>query len=245
MIEDVLIIVHAFNEAMVIEDTLGELKKFVSRVVVVDDGSQDDTGAKAKRSGAIVLRHCANVGYGAALKTGFTFALRYCQEPFFITFDADGQHDPEFLQLLADTLRKDCADYVIGSRFLKRGSSRSPVARKIGSKIFSIATSALIRQRITDPTSGMVGLTRAVAKIFTSNLFPLDFPDADVLIMLSRMGFRIAEVPVEMRPAKRPGGMHSGVLKPAYYLAKMSVSMVHFALRTDLKKKRREIEDAV
>ncbi len=141
-------------------------------------------------------------------------------------------------------LRKNESDYLIGSRFLMSDDSSAPAARKIGSKIFSVATSALIGQRITDPTSGMLGLTRKIAKVFTSKLFPLDFPDADVVIMLSRMGYRIQEMPVRMRPARRPGSMHSGVLKPAYYLAKMSVSMVHFALRLDLKQKRREMESA-
>jgi hypothetical protein len=159
-----------------------------------------------------------------------------------LTFDADGQHDPALLESLTAPLRKGESDYVLGSRFLERGSSSAPAARKLGSKIFSIATSALIRQKITDPTSGMLGLSRGVAKIFLSKFFPLDFPDADVLIMLSRMGYRIQEVPVRMREARRPGSMHAGILKPSYYLAKMSVSMAHFSLRRDLKEKRKEIE---
>jgi len=87
-----------------------------------------------------------------------------------------------------------------------------------------------------------VGLNRRVAKIFLSEFFPLDFPDADVVIMLARMGFKIKEVPVEMRASKRRGSMHSGVVKPIYYFFKMSTSMIHFALRRDLKEKRRELE---
>jgi len=242
MIEDALVIVPAYNEGMVIEETLEELKKFAARIIVVDDGSKDDTAARAEKAGAEVFVHCVNSGYGAALKTGFTAALRFFKEPYLFAFDADGQHDPVYLESLISTLRKAEADYVIGSRFLSRETSPTPIARKAGSRVFSIATSALIGQRITDPTSGMIALTRNVAKVFASKLFPFDFPDADVLIMLSRMGYRIKEVPVRMREARRPGSMHSGLVRPAYYILKMSVSMVHFALRRDLKEQRREME---
>jgi len=242
MIEDAVIIVPAFNEGAVIEDTLAELKKFASRVIVVNDGSRDDTAAKAKKAGVFVASHCANLGYGAALKTGFTAGLRYFKEPFFITFDADFQHDPSYLESLLGPLRRREADYVIGSRFLAGEAPALPLARKIGSRVFSIATSALIGQKITDPTSGMLALGRKVARVFAGQLFPLDFPDADVLVMLSRMGYRIKEEAVEMRPARRPGSMHAGILRPMYYIAKMSVSMVHFALRRDLKEQRREME---
>jgi glycosyltransferase involved in cell wall biosynthesis len=245
MIEDALIIMPAFNEGAVIQETLAEAKKFAATIIVIDDGSSDDTAQKAKGAGAIVLSHSANLGYGAALKTGFTFVLRYCKEPFIMTFDADGQHDPAYLEALLDPLRKGEADYGIGSRFLSGETSGTPAARKIGSKVFSIATSILTRQKITDPTSGMLALTRNVAKIFASKFFPLDFPDADVLIMLSRMGYSLKEVPVRMRPARRAGSMHAGIFKPAYYILKMSVSMFHFALRRDLKEQRREMESVL
>jgi len=242
MIDDALIIIPAFNEGSVIGETLAELHKFASKVIVVNDGSKDDTAEKALKAGASVLSHAANLGYGAALKTGFTYALRYFKEPYLMAFDADGQHDPAFLEILLAPLRKGEIDYAIGSRFLFGPSQATPAARKIGSRVFSVATSALIGQKITDPTSGMIALTRNVAKIFASKFFPFDFPDADVLIMLSRMGYRIQEAPVVMREARRPGSMHAGLLRPAYYIMKMGVSMVHFALRRDLKEQRREME---
>ena len=244
MIEDTLIIVPAFNEGAVIAETLAEIKEFASTVLVINDGSKDDTAQKAAAAGAIVLSHATNLGYGATLKTGFTYALRYSEEPYLITFDADGQHDPKFLELLLEPLRGGDADYVLGSRFLSGETVSTPVARKIGSGVFSIATSLLTGKKITDPTSGMLALTRNVAKIFTSKFFPLDFPDADVLIMLNRMGYSIREVPVKMHPSRRHGSMHAGIFKPAYYILKMSVSMIHFALRWDLKEQRRKMESA-
>jgi glycosyltransferase involved in cell wall biosynthesis len=242
MIDDGLIIIPAFNEGSVIEETLAELHKFARKVVVVNDGSRDDTEKRARKVGAVVLSHAANLGYGVALKTGFTYALRYCRDPYLMAFDADGQHDPAYLKPLLAPLRAGQCDYAIGSRFLSGESETTPTARKIGSRVFSIATSALIGQKITDPTSGMIALTRNVAKIFAGKFFPFDYPDADVLIMLSRMGYRIAEVPVRMREARRPGSMHAGLISPAYYIMKMGVSMLHFALRRDLKEQRKEME---
>jgi len=242
MIESALVIVPAYNEAEVIEQTLEELKHYARHIVVVDDGSIDDTKEKAEKMGVKVLRHCTNFGYGGALKTGFGYGLRYFQIPYFISFDADGQHDPFYLEHLLKPLLKNEVDYVLGSRFIGTEPSEIALARKLGSKIFGITTSAILGQKISDPTSGMIALNRKVAKIFTSKFFPLDFPDADVLIMLKRMGFRIKEVGVKMRKSRRAGSMHSGIIKPVYYLAKMSVSMIHFTLRGDLKEKRREIE---
>lgn len=132
MIKDAIIIMPAFNEGAVIQETLDEVKKFASKMIVINDGSVDDTAQKAKAAGAIVLSHSANLGYGAALKTGFTFALRYRTEPFIITFDADGQHDPAYLEGLVSPLRRGEAEYVIGSRFLSGESSTRPRPAKSG-----------------------------------------------------------------------------------------------------------------
>jgi len=242
MIEDGLIIVPAYNEAGVIESTLKELKNYARNILVVDDGSTDHTSELAKNLGVLVLRHPANLGYASALKTGFLYGLRYTFYDYFLTFDADGQHHPAFLERIIESLRNGEADFVIGSRYLEPAKVKHPVVRRAGSRVFAFFTSLLVAQKITDPTSGMVGLNRRVAKIFLSEFFPLDFPDADVVIMLARMGFKIKEVPVEMRASKRRGSMHSGVVKPIYYFFKMSTSMIHFALRRDLKEKRRELE---
>jgi glycosyltransferase involved in cell wall biosynthesis len=245
MISDALVIVPAYNEARVIEETLAELFRFAGNVLVVDDGSSDDTSRKAKQAGAIVIRHCATLGYGAALKTGFEFALHRSGAKYLMTFDADGQHDPAFLGSLLAPLRAGEADYITGSRFLSGKDSSAPFARRVGSGIFAAAAGALIGQKITDPTTGLLAMDIGLARVFTSKFFPFDYPDADVLIMLHRMGYRIKEVPVAMRPSRRAGSMHAGVIRPAYYLVKMSVSMLHFALRADLLEKRREMESVI
>jgi len=240
MIEDALIIIPAFNEAAVLGETLRELRGQARHLLVVDDGSQDQTAAVARASGAKCLRLFTNLNYGGALQAGFRYALRKTDFPYFLTFDADGQHDPASLPGLLQPLQEGRADYVLGSRFLAGRPDDLPLPRRVGIRLFAAAASRVLGQRITDPTTGLLGAGRETARMFLSPLFPQDYPDADVLIMLGRMGFRILEVPVVMRPSRRKGSMHGGVLRPAYYLAKMSTSMIHLAARGDLLQKRRE-----
>ena len=240
MIDDGLVIIPAFNEAPVLAETLAELSGYARHLLVVDDGSQDETSRIAQASGARCLRLATNLNYGGALQAGLRFALRQTGFPYFLTFDADGQHDPAALESLLEPLRQDRADYVLGSRFLTGAPVALPLTRRAGVRLFAAAASSVLNFKITDPTTGLLGLRREAARMFLSPLFPQDYPDADVLIMLARMGFRIREVPATMRPGRRPGSMHGGVLRPAYYLLKMSASMIHLAARGDLREKRRE-----
>ncbi len=239
MAEDVLIVMPAYNEGEVIAETLSELMDYGFDVLVVDDGSTDDTGEKAKQAGATVLRLSTNLNYGGALQAGFRFALRHTSAAHLLSFDADGQHDPAEAPGLLQPLREGLADYVIGSRYISntRGHSRY---RDLGIRLFGKAASLAVGRRITDPTSGMAAMTREVASVFLLDLFPQDYPDADVIVMLSRMGFNITELPVSVRSRKSGVSMHTGLLRPLYYLAKMTVSLLHIATRGDLAEKRKE-----
>lgn len=240
--QDTLVIMPAFNESGIISRTLAELLPVAPRVLVVDDGSSDDTAARARAAGAEVLRLPTNLGYGGALQAGFRYAVRRTSFPRLVTFDADGQHDPAYLPALIAPLAAGAADYVVGSRYLAGGRERS--ARALGNRLFAAAASLATGAPISDATSGMIALSRGVAKVLLLDLFPQDYPDADVIVMLRRMGFRTAEVAVKMRPSPTGKSMHAGVLKPLYYIAKMSVSMLHLATRGDLAARRKEAEDA-
>ena len=99
-----------------------------------------------------------------------------------------------------------------------------PFARKCGSIIFREITSLLIRQRVTDPTSGYWAIGRKALAFCARDIYPSDFPDADVLIMLKKAGYRFVEVPVRMRPSLGKKTMHAG-LNPVYYVFKMLLSM--------------------
>lgn len=226
-----LIILPAYNEAGRVGDVVRDVRGVLpdADVLVIDDGSADETAAEAGAAGAIVLPLPLNSGYGAALQTGYKFAVRggYTRIG---QIDADGQHQASYLLEMLVALDEEDADVVIGSRFLGRdGHYRPSAARKVGIALFSRLASLITRQHITDPTSGFQVMRIAVARFFCSDVYPSDYPDADILILLHRSGFAVREVPVQMRPSTNVS-MHSGH-KSLYYVYKMFLSILVTMLR--------------
>lgn len=199
----VLVIIPAHNEEASLRATLDEVRRtpvgpaHTLDLLVVDDGSRDGTAEVARRAGVPVLRHAFNLGVGGALQSGFRYAVERDYDVG-VQLDADGQHDPAYLAaLLEPVLRRDC-DISIGSRFVARSGYRAPLARRFGMVLFSGVVRLALGQRITDTTSGFRAYHRDVMKVCQFD-FPRDFPDAPLLIALSRRGFRMREVAVEMR----------------------------------------------
>jgi glycosyltransferase involved in cell wall biosynthesis len=226
-----LIIIPAFNEAgrvgAVVRDVAGVLPD--ADILVVNDGSADGTAAEAFEAGAIVVSLPINSGYGAALQTGYKYAVRHRYE-ILAQIDADGQHQARFLREMLDALEETHSDVVVGSRFLDRdGHYRPSVARKVGIALFGRIASTLTHQAVTDPTSGFQVMRLRVAEFFCSDVYPSDYPDADILILLHRSGFRVREVPVQMRPSEG-ASMHSGH-RSLYYVYKMTLSILVTLLR--------------
>lgn len=227
-----VIIIPAYNEARRIASTIAGIRKFSGAdIIVVSDGSTDDTVAEAKKAGADVINLPFNLGYGAALQTGFKYALKKNYE-FAVQMDADGQHDPSSIQPLIDPVINDEIDIVIGSRFLDKGNYKAPFIRRMGMYFFGFITSILTGRKITDPTSGFQALSRKVMEFYASKAYPFDYPDADVIIMLHRKGFRFKECPVIMHNAAKPS-MHGGILRPMYYIFKMLLSILVTLLRKE------------
>jgi glycosyltransferase involved in cell wall biosynthesis len=230
--DNIAVIIPAYNESGRIASTIAGIKKFSDAdIIVVSDGSTDDTVNEAKGAGAAVIDLPFNLGYGAALQTGFKYALKKGYE-FAVQMDADGQHDPSSIELLITPVIKDEVDVVIGSRFLDKGNYKAPFVRRIGMYFFGIIASIVTGRKITDPTSGFQALNKKVMEFYASNAYPIDYPDADVLIMLHRKGFRFKEIPVIMHNAAKPS-MHGGILKPLYYIFKMLLSIFVTLLRKE------------
>ncbi len=228
---DTLVVIPAFNEARRLPGVLATLTRAHPdlAVLVVDDGSRDETAARAREAGARVAVHPFNLGYAAALQTGYRFAV---QEGFelVIQMDADGQHDPASISTVRRALDEG-ADLVLGSRFLGGGTYRPPLARLVGIKLFGGLTSLLLGQKIRDATTGFQGLSRRLFAFYArSRSFPHDYPDANMLVRCGRAGFRIVEVPVVMRANPEGGTLHIG-WKPVVYMAKMLVAVVLEATR--------------
>ena len=229
--ENLLVVIPAYNEVdnvgAVVADVLRTLPD--ADVLIVDDGSVDGTAEAAHHAGAHVLRLPLNSGYGAALQTGYKYATRSGYD-LVAQMDADGQHSASYLPKLVTELERSNADVVIGSRFLDGDGHYVPSrARKLGMGIFGRLASMLMRQHISDPTSGYQVMRVSVAQFFCSDVYPADYPDADILVLLHRSGFRLAELGVQM---KMPTGksMHSGH-RSLYYVYKMSLSMFVTILR--------------
>jgi hypothetical protein len=233
-----LVIIPALNE----EGSLGSVIQGIRRhaswadILAVDDGSTDKTRDVALQAGAKVVSHPFNLGYGVALQTGYRYALNMGYQEL-VQMDGDGQHDPSFIETLLGVVRKGEADLAIGSRFLpvKGGPSasglyRAPLGRRLGMKVFGGITSVILKQKVTDPTSGFQAMNRRVLEWVSGDRFPFDYPDADVIIMLHRAGFRIREVPVIMFPSRNKKSMHRG-WKPVYYVFKMFLSILVTLMR--------------
>lgn len=198
-------------------------------IVVVDDASSDDTAAAARRSGAHVVRHPVHLGYGAALKTGYTYALRHGHNAC-VQLDADGQHDATQVASLLGPVLAGEADIVIGSRFLT--GDRVPMAppRRVGSAVLR-AVARLFGVRSTDPTSGFRALSARAMRFLVALPIPDDYPDVDVLIAIRRAGLVVREVPVPSIARVDGASMHSGV-RPLYYSYKVAISALFAAWRT-------------
>lgn len=233
--EDLLIIIPAYNEQGRVGQVIRDVKSALpgADVLVVDDGSADGTAAEAVETGATVLSLPVNSGYGVALQTGYKFGVRAGYATIG-QIDADGQHRAEYLTEMLEALEREDADLIVGSRFLQNdGHYKSSLARAIGTGLFAHLASSITHEQISDPTSGFQLMRSRVARLFCSDVYPTDYPDADVLILLHRTGYRVREVPVRMRPS--PGSsMHTGYSSP-YYIYKMLLSILVTLLRRGAK----------
>lgn len=236
----VLVILPVYNEAAHLERMLAALRPVVDRegydLLAIDDCSTDASFDILRRNGVATIRLFENLGYGAAVQTGYKHALASGYRRL-LQLDGDGQHDPRFLPALARRL--ECCDVVIGSRFLPVTPPPFPPAgelyfgtrsRRMGIRLFRCLLRMMTGARITDPTSGCIGMNRACMRLLSKDAYPYDFPDADVILSLIRNGFRVREAPVYMYHNYVGGQLHRG-LAPLWYVFKVTLSLLVSGLR--------------
>jgi glycosyltransferase involved in cell wall biosynthesis len=196
-------------------------------VVVVLDVSSDRTEEIARSLGARILRIPVRLGIGGAVRTGFRYAWEQGYD-IALQLDGDGQHDPAEIPALIAPIAAGTADLVIGSRFITREGYQSAPARRVAIRFFSGLTSALGGMRLTDITSGYRAVGRGLLGFYARN-YPVQYPDAEAILLALYSGFRVAEVPVVMR-SRRAG--HSSVTlgQSIYYPMKVLVSMLGTAM---------------
>lgn len=226
-----LIVIPAFNEAKnigIVLDEIGEELPDIP-VLVINDGSSDATAHVAKEHGAKVISLPYNSGYGVALQTGFLYAVQN-RYSVVVQMDGDRQHDSKSIKSLLKEIQSENVDVIIGSRFLGACQYKASFARQIGIFIFGKLASWLIGKKITDPTSGFQAVKGGAIKFMASDFYPPDYPDADFIILLHRFGYKIREIPVNMRANMDNKSMHRGH-KTIYYIFKMFLSIMVTLLR--------------
>ena len=230
-----LIIIPAYNEEKNIGEVLKDIRKFNYDIdiIVINDASNDNTERVVVENGEKIVNHFYNLGYGGALQTGFKYAVDKGYQ-YIIQFDGDGQHDPADLQSIIDQLKTGYYDIVIGSRFLDKSSFKISSAKKLAIAIFQLIIRISTGVIITDPTSGLQGLTHKTYTYYSRmGNFPEDFPDTDTLIHMLKSNYRVKEVPAHMKIRLYGQSMHSGV-KSLYYILKMLISISVVLLRDKL-----------
>ncbi len=222
-----LAVVPAYNEAHTVAGVVRSIRETERDfdVLVVDDGSTDRTAELSERAGARVLRLPFNLGIGGAVQAGFTFA-RDNDYRLMVQVDADGQHDPGEIRRLQDAMDADpTVDMVCGSRFLTKDYRYpAPVSRRTGIHLFAFLLSRIVRQRVSDPTSGFRLYNRRAINLFARD-YPHDYPEVEAVLMVHHHQLRMAEVPVRMY--KRGGGISSITSgKSAYYMIKVLLALM-------------------
>lgn len=192
----VVCIIPAFNEEKYICNVVKVAKQFVDVVVVVDDGSEDNTFNRAKECGAIVLKHEKNLGKGAALRTGFQYAMENDADVI-VTLDGDMQHDPLEIPRFLEKIREEKVGIVVGSRFLEK-IKRMPLQRRLSNFITTKILNKVFNVPVTDSQSGFRAFKRKVLEevTFRDNRYGAE---TEILIEARRKGFNIAEVPISVK----------------------------------------------
>jgi glycosyltransferase involved in cell wall biosynthesis len=225
------VIIPAYNEARHIGRVISGARRFChADIIVIDDGSDDKTGQRAVDNGAVVVRHPFNMGYGVALQTGYKYCAMHAYDAV-LQMDGDDQHDPKHIPDFFGRISDGAYDLLIGSRFLGCCDYNIGRDKKLAIWLFRLAIRLISRTRITDPTSGYQCMTRKVFTVFTHNRFPYDYPDANIIVMLLQNGFRVGEMPVDMRANPEGRSMHRGLMKKANYILKTFFSIFIAVIR--------------
>lgn len=227
----VVVVVPARNEAPRIGAVLAGVPAFVDRVIVVDDGSTDETSTAARAAGdarLTVLRNETSRGVGAAIVRGYREALAHAGSPrdAFVVMAGDGQMDPRDLLPLVGPVVRGEADYVKGNRFLSADAGAMPIARRVAGEVLSVATSLATGLRVRDSQCGYTALARAAAEALDLDaLWPRYGYPNDLLAMLAARGMRVREVIVRPIYRGEPSGVRARhVLRILWLLARRRVT---------------------
>jgi glycosyltransferase involved in cell wall biosynthesis len=192
--DDVWIVIPVYNEAAVVADVVTHVQQTFPNVVCVDDGSADESAVRVLETGAHLVRHPVNLGQGAALETGLRYALARDGAQYFVTFDADGQHQVQDVVRMLDVARSGQADVVLGSRFL--GTSESvPWLKRLALRTAVLLSPTSRQLRLTDAHNGLRVFTRPVVERLRITQEGMAHA-SEITTALAQSGWRVVEIPV-------------------------------------------------
>jgi glycosyltransferase involved in cell wall biosynthesis len=234
----ILAIMPAYNENESIGSTIDELKSVRPDVdiLVVDDGSLDNTADIARQHGCAVASLPMNLGLGGAVQTGLRYAAQHGYDVAF-QYDADGQHRADQIQHITEPILNGEADMVLGSRFLEGKKYKVSAVRGLAMWLLRSLSSAIIHQRITDNTSGFRAYSSDAVRFMITNC-SFDYPEIEAIIRLTRDGFRYREAPVIMRERVAGTSMFTPA-RATYFVLRSLMSILMSAL--DVKPKSSQV----
>lgn len=249
---EMLIIIPAYNEEKNIGSVLDQLAQpeiaEIADVLVMNDASRDGTEALVRSKGNTVVTHIYNLGYGSGLQLGYKYATRHGYR-YVLQMDADGQHDVSnvkeiYRKLTTPDAQGRYPDIILGSRFT-RGWSDYPTSfvKKIAYTLFRIMIKIATGRNITDATTGLQGLSRRAFSFYAGyNHFDDKYPDANMIMQMLLLKYRVEEIPALMHVRMEGVSMHSG-LKPIVYMFRMMFSITAVWIRIKLFHVDAEIRD--
>ncbi|HZK05377.1 MAG TPA: glycosyltransferase family 2 protein [Actinomycetaceae bacterium] len=195
---DTWLVAPLYNEGAVVGDVIRHARERFAKIVCVDDGSGDGSGKVAREAGAVVVTHPANLGQGAAIQTGLTYALGDSAAQYFVTFDCDGQHRTEDAERMVERLRAEPLDVILGSRFLDSETKREMgTLKKSALRVAVLFERIATRLKITDTHNGLRAFNRAAAQAIEIRQNGMAHA-TEILHEIARYQLRYAEEPVRI-----------------------------------------------
>lgn len=232
----VLLIIPAYNEEENILKTYKTIVNYNKQnktkydIIVINDGSTDKTGEICLKNNIPTINLVHNLGIGGAVQTGYKYAYENDYD-IAIQYDGDGQHDVRYVKNIIEPIIKEKADFVIGSRFIKKKKNnfQSTFTRRMGINLISFVIKLVSRKKIYDTTSGFRAVSKNIICDFANN-YPIEYPEPITTVELIKKGYRFQEVSVKMN--ERAGGsssIHSW--KNIYYMINVIFSILVIGMR--------------
>jgi glycosyltransferase involved in cell wall biosynthesis len=238
--DKIAVVIPAYNEQEAIAGVVGEINAIAQssglniQPVVVNDCSLDNTWHIVSRLNCIGLNLPINLGIGGAVQTGFKYAFRN-GFTHAVQVDGDGQHPAAEIPRLYEAMKQQGLDVIIGSRFLENKGFQTSLMRRTGIGYFKWLNKLLTGQVITDSTSGLRMIDRKVLAC-VNQYYPDEYPEPEAIVIYSKRGFKIGELPVQMR--ERQGGVSSiSPFGSVYYMVKVTLAILFTYMRLRFNKK--------